>query len=261
MKLWPWSRKKIGLTVPGPSPWYLKQSLAAITTDEGKWNWDFYDGANLSGLTRLLSPTGQTVLFLDFNCYVQRLSKGRILIWYEIGRSEKDGYEPPRIVFTILSLPSLEAFEDHLDAATEFRATKKRIGYRGGHASVYEFSTTVSEGIYTISPPPDYRELKEQLVLADFGPKEAGSNHYDKMYRSIFALNFEIGEVSVHPQKWFNEGNYDFGYQWITRVQRERSTNQIVGEGIRLGRFRLDSSATNIDTWLHQDIFYHPERG
>jgi hypothetical protein len=64
----------------------------------------------------------------------------------------------------------------------------------------------------------------------------------------------------VLPQKWFNGGKYDFGYQWITRVQRDPRTGQIVGEGIRLGNFLLDRSGTEIQEWLHEDIFYHPER-
>ena len=62
------------------------------------------------------------------------------------------------------------------------------------------------------------------------------------------------------PQKWFNEGNYDFGYQWITRVERNKKTGRIVGEGIRLGNFELDSTSTQIGRWLEQDVFYHPER-
>jgi hypothetical protein len=39
-------------------------------------------------------------------------------------------------------------------------------------------------------------------------------------------------------------------------VFREQNTRRIVGEGIRLGRFRLDASGRQIEKWLHQDHFY-----
>ena len=89
-------------------------------------------------------------------------------------------------------------------------------------------------------------------MLADYG-LEAG-NHFDTMFRAIFAIDFAAGRVSVLPQRWYNEGPYDFTYQWITRVQREPATGRIVGEGIRLGYFRLDASGTQVEAWLDESL-------
>jgi hypothetical protein len=251
---------KIEPTTPGPSPWYLRAPWARINTPEGLWTWDFYDDPNLSGLSRLLSPHRETVLFVDFHCYIQPLPDSRLLVWYEIGRQEYDKDEIPKIEFTIIDLVALKPFRDDLEIAREIRSKKERFRFEGGTPRIYDFSTTVHEGVHRISPPPEFTGLPEVLVLADFGPKEAASNHWDKMCRAIFAFDFKAEQVTVLPQQWFNEGNYDFGYQWITRVQREPKSGQIVGEGIRLGNFKLDQSGTQIQEWLHQDVFYHPEQ-
>lgn len=264
MKLWPFSKRnierKIALTVPGPSPWYLRSPWASINTPRGTWQWAFYDSPTLAGMSRLLSPDGDTVLFLDFNCYFQSLTESRVLIWYEVGNPEKEQYENPHIVFTILTLPALTPIHDHEQAATELRKSKQQIRADGGNSTTFKFFTTVGEGKHPISPSTEFNTLPEQLVLADFGAENARSNHYDKMFRAVFAFNFQEKQVTVLPQIWFNQGSYDFGYQWITRVQREKETGQIVGEGIRLGNFRLDTTGMQVQEWLHKDAFYHPEQ-
>jgi len=255
------SKPKVTANPPGPSPWYLRRPEARLKTQEGLWTWNFYDGPTLAGLSRLVSPKGETVLFVDFNCYIQPLSADRVLIWYESGRREEEKRKTPRIAFTIVSLPALVPFEDPQGAAVEMRAKKDRVRFEGGLPRFYEVATTLNEGTHPISPPPEFVELPELLILADFGPAEVASNHWDKMCKAIFAVEFKLHQVTVLPQEWFNSGRYDFGYQWITRVQRDTETGQIIGEGIRLGKFRLDQSGTQIQEWLHKDPFYHPEHG
>jgi hypothetical protein len=255
-----WKKSKRALTAPGPSPWYLRAPWACIRTTKGNWTWSFYDDPILSGLSRLMSPQGETVLFVDFYCYIQTLPDNKLLIWYETGRSERNKHNTPKIIFTILSLSSLITFNEPQAAAAEIRANKERVLFKGGSPQSYEVSTTLYEGTYPIAPPPEFARLPELLVIADFGPAEMSSNHWEKTSRAIYVFDFNSGQVTVLPQVWFNEGTYDFGYQWITRVQREQETNQIIGEGIRLGEFRLDKSGKQLQEWLHTDVFYHPER-
>ena len=44
----------------------------------------------------------------------------------------------------------------------------------------------------------------------------------------------------------FNRGDFDFGYQWITRVARDPKSRHIVGDGIRITPFRLDASGRKL---------------
>ena len=255
MRLW-FGGKKIPLTAPGPSPWYLRAPWAQIQTSRGTWSWGFHEGPKLAGLSYLLSPGENTVLVLDFHFYVSSLSEDRLLIWHESGRESEESSTTPCITFTLLHLNELRPLGDPVTAGEQMRAAKHKILFDGGTPAAYEFPSNVPEGTHAISPPAPFLDLPELLVLGDFGP-ESG-NHFDKMFRAL-VFNFKSREVSVLPQRWFNEGNYDFGYQWVTRVQREDRTGQIVGEGIRLGNFRLDRSGTQVEEWLHKDAFYHPE--
>lgn len=250
--------KKIPLTVPGPSPWYLRAPSASFETARGRWTWHFPERPGLAGVSCLLTPESKPVLLLDFGCYVLPLANERVLVWYESGRESEPAVAPARITMIMLQLDDLQPYPDSDTAAEEMRASRRRAAFRGGTSIVFEVSTDVRKGTHPMSPPPSFRELGEILVLADFGP--VASNHLDKMARAIFALDFQAGRLSVLPQRWFNNGKYDFSYQWITRVQREEATGYIVGEGVRLGNFRLDRSGTRIREWLHEDAFYHPAR-
>lgn len=251
--------KDVDKRVPGPSPWYLRAPWRQIESAEGKWAWDFYEGQELSGVSRLISPAGQTVLILDFYCYVQPLTEDRLLVWHEAGRSEPEPSDNPRIVFTILSLPKLVPISDPDSVALEMRKQKLRIRFDRGEPAMFECPTTHYEESFTIDAPEQYQELGEILVLADYGPADTASNHFDTMRRAIFCCDFSTNRATVLPQDWFNKGSYDFGYQWITRVQRDPRSKKIFGEGIRLGSFRLDRSGTKIGKWVRHDAFFHPE--
>jgi hypothetical protein len=215
------------------------------------------DGSQLSGCSRLLSPSGKTMLLLNLYCYVQPLANARLLIWYEVAKW--DAPRHPRIVFTLIDLRMLEVLDDPPATAENMKASKERVYFSGGDAVFCEFSTTLDAGLHPISAPAPFHELAETLVLADFGHAGQSSNHFDRMYRAIFAFDFRSGQVAVIPQHWFNEGSYDFGYQWIVRVQRDAANGRIFGEGIRLGAFRLNEAGTHVEEWLHRDDFYHPE--
>lgn len=50
-------------------------------------------------------------------------------------------------------------------------------------------------------------------------------------------------KIEIYPQDWFNlNPQIDFGYQWITRAFRNRSTGRIHGQGIRIDPFELDET-------------------
>jgi hypothetical protein len=232
------------LTTPGPSPWHLRDPAMRIFTPEGEWTWEFFDGPTLGGMSRLQSPLGTTVLLVDFYCYVQPLPDARLLVWFEIGR--QDPLRNPGVHFTLIDLRALEALNDSAVIAGEMKEMKQQVRFSGGAAIHCEFTTTLDPGTHSISAPFEFHDLAETLVLADYGIPTRSSNHFDQMYRAIFAFDFEAGRVTVMPQRWFNEGNYDFGYQWIARVQRDPRTGRIVGEGVRIPPFRLDETGTNL---------------
>jgi len=251
----------IDWTVSGQSPWYLERPSAALKSAEGTWTWQFAHGQpHISGLSVLTSPRGEPVLILDFQCYVLPLEGGRVLLWHaHRGRPEAPA-EPPHIRFALLRLSTLAPIADLPAEAAQMRQRREGFRLASPPEATFEFITTVDEGVHGFSAPEAFHSLPDVLVLADYGPSELASNHFDRTSRAIFDFSFAREHVSVLPQKWFNTGAYDYGYQWITRVQRGSRSGQIVGEGVRLGTFRLDPSGTQIEEWLRRDDFSHPER-
>lgn len=83
----------------------------------------------------------------------------------------------------------------------------------------------------------------------------ANTDNPNKITCAIFVFDWKKRQVQVLPQDWFNQGNYDFGYQWITRVAR-RIDGSIIGDGIRLGIFELDSTNRQVNKWLEENPFY-----
>jgi hypothetical protein len=252
-----WLRPKktrIEPTTPGPSPWFLNAPWSRIRTAEGEWLWQPFHSPNPSGPYRLLRPDGCTVLFLSMYCYVHPLPNDRILVWYEAGRFDDVSRVSPCLVFTILELATMIPFEVQQEIVSDVAVNRERLQFRGGLVSSFDLSTTVWDGTHVISPPDEFSCIGEILALA-----EAGSKGSD-MCRAIFVCDFGKGQTTVLPQKWFNDGSYDFGYQWITRVQREPSSGQIVGEGTRIRNFKLDTTGMRIQEWLHLDVFYDHRR-
>ena len=81
-------RKRIPLTVPGPSPWYLRTAWASIKTARGLYTWEILEGPKLAGVSCLTTPANEAVVLLDVYCYVLPLSNDRVLVWHESGRDE-----------------------------------------------------------------------------------------------------------------------------------------------------------------------------
>jgi hypothetical protein len=248
---------RIDWTVPGPSPWYLERPSAALKDAAGPWTWQFsHEHRHMAGMSVLNSPRNEPVLLLDFHCYVLPLEADRFLVWHEHRWQREVPAQPPHVLFVLLSLSRLSPIEDLPAVAAQMRRLKQGVRLASAADATYRFMTSVEEGIHPISAPEAFNSLPELLVLADYGPSElAGSQ-----VRAIFDFSFKRHRVAVIPQKWFNTGGYDYGYQWIARVQRGSRSGQIVGEGVRLGTFRLDPSGTQIERWLHRDELSHPER-
>jgi len=243
------------LTAPGPAPWYLEApEVSTLRTTRGVWTWQTRHRADLETTSCLLAPDGSAALLVSLGCYVLPLADDRILVWHERTRpaTAVAGVGRPGVEFTILSLDDLQPLTDRRAAVAAMRSSDRPMAFEGGHPVVFEVPTDIGEGVHAMATPPALRDVPEILVLADYG--SVSGNHFDTTFRAIFALDFKAGQVTVLPQRWFNEGNFDFGYQWITRVQREPATGRIVGEGIRIGYFRLDASGTQLEAWLDPEF-------
>jgi hypothetical protein len=230
--------------VPGPSPWSLRKGVF-LKIQQDSFSWKFDESSELSGISRLINSFGKSVLILDFSCYVQQVRDHFVLIWHEHTVDKRDAGNNS-IEFYLLDLSQLEEFEDGVKSAEEFRKRKIAIGFKD-RGLIAEYHTPIlSPGHHAIEESPsEFADLGEILVLADFVDDERKSNFYDTMCRAIYCFDFCNRGVEVFPQDWFNNGSFDFGYQWITQVARRRD-GRLCGNGIRISPFLLDDTNRNL---------------
>jgi hypothetical protein len=99
------------------------------------------------------------------------------------------------------------------------------------------------EGSHVLEFPEILKQVPEILVLCDVATS-----------RTVFSIKPGSGLIHVYPQNWFNEGDSDFGYQWITRITRDPKTGRLVGDGIRISSFILTNDSTQIDRWISHGV-------
>lgn len=244
---------------PGPSPWYLERvgRELARTTDTLHWR-TAGDGPRRAGKSLLTTTRGDVLAAADFCCYVRVLGVGRLLVWY----ADDSDAGPLHQRSIRLRLFNTEQFQpvDDVEALLSGLGTGTRFHAPAGEIASVAVSTARSDGTHTIDLPGEFRDVGELLILAHSTAEARSENHYDRMHLRLWVLDAATGRLEIVPQDWFNGGAYDFGYQWVTRVARLPGSGDVVGEGIRLGVFRLDSSKRQIAEWLVENTFYHPER-
>ena len=95
--------------------------------------------------------------------------------------------------------------------------------------------------------PTEIKKFKQFILITEldnlyFNPNPNNFWHNTTM----LDVNLEKGIIHNYPQDWFNKGDADFGYQWITRAIRNPKTNLIEGQGIRISEFILDDTNRQI---------------
>ena len=229
----------------GPSPWAWRDRSHIMGGSRYRFR-DLGEEDNLSGVTTVINERDQVILLLDFQIYARFLDDGRVLLWWEDG--DKDHKE---IAFASFAFSDLKPIEDPIVSAKIMREKKQKNSGLDG-ISIHRFVCFLDAGPHPIEAPPEWKDFEETLVLADH---VSGSNGYDVMHRALFVFNWIDSNVTVIPQDWFNNGKYDFGYQWVARMARTES-GTLIGEGIRLGTFELDASGREVKQWLSQNPFH-----
>jgi hypothetical protein len=220
---------------PGPSPWYYGQQ-PPFPSDVGVLTWK---QLHRQGSAALVDTQGNYRLVLSFYCYAMPIGRSRILIWYEAG-------EPPQplvgIEIFLLEIADLTPLEKTTAEARIPRAQGAKVIHNGVAVASVMVPASLKAGLNRFVFPEPFTTLSEILVLAD-NASIGGAG----MKRSIYSLRPNDAAIEVLPQDWFNLGDFDFGYQWITKVVRDPQSGRICGTGIRLKSFILDESGRRVE--------------
>jgi hypothetical protein len=228
--------------VPGPTPWYSKPGDSPV--DGFHWEQE-REKSPSGGLTFLVGSEG-VVAVLNFYNYVMTLDSSTLLIWNQGIERESQGTAPVHLV--VIRPTLLTSFGADLETAVS------RMGRAGPEArlafaepqpiSMYLNTDVAGEDISAVFPR-ELQAMDELLILCD---SSAIPPRADGIHANLALLVAKPKESSyrLYPQDWFNSADFDFGYQWITRVARDPQTGRVRGEGIRIAPFQLDDTLRNI---------------
>ena len=100
---------------------------------------------------------------------------------------------------------------------------------------------------------PGVREFKSHQAFADLDSLLTVADYARSLsdaHCAIYDFRFSADTMVVYPQEWFNNRDYDIGYQWITRVARHPTSSRFIGDGFRIGTFELSDDGCHLARWL-----------
>ncbi len=247
---------------PGPSPWYLLAGHEGIPSRFGELTWHSAGTEPpAAGKVLLRAETGAPRAILGFYCYVRRLDAPRFLLWYVEPKLWVDKLVAKSALrLCILDADRLEPIADVSTAMRDMAVSDTCAYWRGGLVAEASIGTDLTEGTHHVALPTELGGVEELLLLVHSTAAGCFSNYVNRMHLTLWIVRPNAQSIEVIPQDWFNQGDYDFGHQWPTRMARDPDSGRIIGEGIRLGVFELDESARQVSQWILSDPFYHPER-
>jgi len=201
------------------------------------------DNRLTAGKMLLKNQTGEIVAILNMYCYSLAMTGHELLIW---DQAYRDG-PAATVDFVLLDLRSLPPIADVRRTLESMHNEKTYVFHLGSPTVSLHLPTDVEPGKHPFDFPREFKVLDELLVLASL-PQQPGL--------CIFCLFPKRNEFEVFPQDWFNNGRLDYGYQWVTRVGRDISSQKIYGEGIRISSFVLDDSNRQVEKWFSNDPFH-----
>jgi hypothetical protein len=232
-------RSTIPAATPGPSPWYLRGNAAPLP--DCIWTDASSDPKEAAGAMVLTGPRG-AVLLLDFHNYVLSLGQDLFLIWHQRHTTDEPTTAP--VVLRLFALADLSPLVGNL---VELTATMRQEGASFVSAAPARWeislSTTVIDHPCTLAAEPELSAIDELLILCHSSAIAAAT--WERNNLALLVATPRQQRYQLYPQDWFNNGGFDYGYEWVTRVARDATTGRIHGEGIRIAPFVLDASLRN----------------
>lgn len=230
------STPQIPDTVPGPCPWYFGPGwppLKGHRWDRGKQR----DGATgCAILKRGKSAVGVLAMY----SYAMPTSESTFLSWRQV----RDRGECPPVRLVSLDAAKLPPLACSIrEAASRLAKDGEPIHHSAPEAMAVDVPTDRCDADLPVDLPAGMRSLDELLLLCRTEaarPAKGGGN------LALAVISPPKGIVKLHPQRWFNEGDYDYDFEWPTRVYRDPETGAVCGDGIRIGAFRLNTQLTGL---------------
>ena len=233
-------------TAPGPAFWYSIRypHLKSASGETLQWVLGCHSHR---GVVLTSSPSDKTIFMaLDMYSTVISLDDKRFIAQFLVGPPEK----PIATRFLLYDSTTLEGFKDSLWELRKIRKNN-REAQPGAFSKTkplcsFDIQAGLEPGTRNFVFPSDLGSEEEILALSTVSTFNDG----------IYILRPREGKLSLAYLDWFNDGGWDFGYQWITCVTRDPDTGNIVGEGFRMGVFVLDPTGDRLLGWIVRSPFF-----
>jgi hypothetical protein len=218
---------------PGPLPWYGRTAGSRLYSHGLELEWTYSEEIHRSLLIKR-TDSGQSGAHLPVfgvaktYTYVKSLPGDRFSLWWQ----ERSGSAMGAIQFRVYDSAVLHEIHNWRSEGTD--ASENLIG--APELCTFAITSALDDGLNRVTFPSQFSCDVEILVLVN--------RIEDGIDICIWSIDTKSQTIFVMPQRWWNNSDADFGYQWITRVAREHISGLIVGDGIRISPFVLDASGT-----------------
>ena len=213
------------------SPYYFKGSVPNIGKN---LSWKYFEKINgeYVGIIKLLRRK-ECLGLLDGYCYVKPIKNDRFIIWKR-GTTKIELYNSNDLMPIDIQKIDMKSLEG-------------KYYFNAEPIDSIEYFFDLYQTEIDFKFPDSFKEIEEIIQV----------NEIDGMYKdyeegihntAIVILKQKSNQILLYPQDWFNKSkSIDFGYQWITRAERNKTTDKLHIQGIRIDEYILDKSNRNIE--------------
>ena len=228
-------------TPPGPTPWYATGFPPLRGPSNLTLVWRELRGPKYATVTVPEGEDGPAFVAMGFHCYVFRVASDQILVWHHAGPPARPDAVKVVLVNTtelrpLQDIPILEMWEVRVD---------------GGVVATVDLPVSLDQGRHEFDFPESMHAVPPFLMLVHTRPPgkslPRGLGHIE----AIYDVEPRAKKVEVVPLDWWNSGDFDFGYEWITQVARDPQTKMLVGDGFRIFPF-LATADGKFVSWIEE---------
>ena len=210
------------------SPWYFKDYTPYIGLN---LKWKHF--GNL-GMIKLLNDK-DCLGMIGMYCYLKPINDNYFLIWTR-GTTRIELYK----------IQDLKPIQNENSLINKLKDKKQKYFFNCEPVETIDYFFDLYKTEISFDFPDTFKTIDEIIQVNDIDGMY--SDYKEGMHNTaIVVLQPKIGRIILYPQDWFNrDETVDFGYQWITRAERNSKTGKIHIQGIRIDEYILDDTNRQI---------------
>ena len=231
-------------TAPAPTPWAWMRFPGVSGPNGRSLVWKRKENTVL-----LVDERNEETpyLALAFYCYVKQVGRDQLLVWYHVGRTVK----PDTVRMHLVESKNLSLIQRMPVYNRLMHDDASQISYEGARVTV-DIPTGLSRGVHASVHFPDAMKAIQEIIIIAHGTDKPKRHLIGTAYHgeSVYIVKPVANQIDVLPLDWWNNGEHDFGYEWIKRIVRDHETGKMVGDGARISPFLLDSNSGSFLQWI-----------